>query len=253
MELPLTAEAFNVVFANTPSCFHITLVRAAGRVTGAWPVWWNGAQEWKERGKKSFLKADCFTVDFTHKSSPKDKVNSCYFYIQIWFQSRTLITTEETEYCAHSLKLLKTLSGLSTTPGHLHGGPEAHRPSLLGKCPHCYYHCPVKIPDQSLILKTFTCTLPPWGNGIRAGNGHTCRPSPPAYSCICRNCHTVCWENLECNEFMFNSTSGERGKQNPRQKKHKQMLKAMPDDQCVISGRSEKIRTKFQTRTLCKS
>lgn len=34
----LTAEAFDVVFANTSSCFNITFVRAARRVAGAWPA-----------------------------------------------------------------------------------------------------------------------------------------------------------------------------------------------------------------------
>lgn len=36
--LPLTVEAFNVVFANASSCFNITLVCAARRIAGAWPV-----------------------------------------------------------------------------------------------------------------------------------------------------------------------------------------------------------------------
>lgn len=34
----LTAESFNVVFANASSCFNITFVRAARRVAGAWPA-----------------------------------------------------------------------------------------------------------------------------------------------------------------------------------------------------------------------
>jgi len=37
-ELPLTAEAFDVVFANASSCFNITFVGAARRVAGTWPV-----------------------------------------------------------------------------------------------------------------------------------------------------------------------------------------------------------------------
>lgn len=34
----LTIEAFNIVFANTSSCFHITFICAAGRITGAGPA-----------------------------------------------------------------------------------------------------------------------------------------------------------------------------------------------------------------------
>lgn len=38
MRLPLAAEAFDVVFANTSSGFNITLVHAAGRIARARPV-----------------------------------------------------------------------------------------------------------------------------------------------------------------------------------------------------------------------
>ena len=52
--LPLTVEAFDVVFAHTPSGFDVTFIRAAGRVTRARPVGWRKGRAMREGtgGKK---------------------------------------------------------------------------------------------------------------------------------------------------------------------------------------------------------
>lgn len=61
-ELPLTIEAFNIVFANTSSCFHITFICAAGRITGAGPGRWkHGVSQW---GKKGWNEVPLFSQSF---------------------------------------------------------------------------------------------------------------------------------------------------------------------------------------------
>lgn len=48
-ELPLTVEAFDVVFAHTPSCFNVALIRAASRVTRTRP----DDAAWAEHGRSN--------------------------------------------------------------------------------------------------------------------------------------------------------------------------------------------------------
>ena len=83
MELPLTAEAFNIVFADTSSCFDITFICAAGWVTGAWPA---------QREQNTTMRKG--TYSWSQQLYVKDRVNSCYFYI--WFQRRMFIAHDET-------------------------------------------------------------------------------------------------------------------------------------------------------------
>lgn len=87
MELPLTAEAFDVFFADTSSCFNITFIHAARRVTGARPAQRERNTTMKGRVRKG-------THSWSQRLYVKDRVNSCYFYI--WFQRRILIVHDET-------------------------------------------------------------------------------------------------------------------------------------------------------------